>query len=157
MKKIDKEKIKTWFVTGASSGVGHELCKQLLKKGYNVIAVARRVPDFEHENALCLSVDVTKPETIKEAVKKGIDKFGKIDVLSNNAGISANITCEEETLEHMKEVMDINFFGTFNTINTLLPHFRENKNGTIICNTSQSGLTPRLYGAAYCSSKDSVV
>ena len=153
MKKIDKEKIKTWFVTGASSGVGHELCKQLLKKGYNVIAVARRVPDFEHENALCLSVDVTKPETIKEAVKKGIDKFGKIDVLSNNAGISANITCEEETLEHMKEVMDINFFGTFNTINTLLPHFRENKNGTIICNTSQSGLTPRLYGAAYCSSK----
>ena len=64
MKKIDIEKIKTWFVTGASSGIGHELCRQLLEKGYNVIAVARRIPDFEHENALCLSVDVTKPETI---------------------------------------------------------------------------------------------
>ena len=153
MKKIDKNKIKTWFVTGASSGVGHELCKQLLERGYNVIAVARRVPDFEHENALCLSVDVTAPQTIQEAILKGIDKFGKIDVLSNNAGISANITCEEENLEHMKEVMEVNFFGTFNTINALLPHFRANKNGTIVCNTSQSGLTPRLYGSAYCSSK----
>lgn len=146
MKKIDKEKIKTWFVTGASSGVGHELCKQLLERDYNVIAVARRVPDFVHKNALCLSVDVTKPETIIDAIQKGIECFGKIDVLSNNAGISANITCEEETLEHMKQVMEVNFFGTFNTINALLPHFRQNKNGTIINNTSQSGLTPRLWG-----------
>ena len=156
MKKIDKEKIKTWFVTGASSGVGHELCKQLLERGYNVIAVARRVPDFVHKNALCLSVDVTKPETIINAIQKGIECFGKIDVLSNNAGISANITCEEETLEHMKQVMEVNFFGTFNTINALLPHFRQNKNGTIINNTSQSGLTPRLWGAAYCSSKHAI-
>lgn len=153
MKKIDKEKIKTWLVTGASSGIGYEICKQLLERGYNVIAVSRKIPHFEDENTLCLSVDVTKPETIKEAIQKGIAKFGKIDVLVNNAGISANITCEEETLEHMKEVMEVNFFGTFNTINAILPHFRKNKNGTIICNTSQSGVTPRLYGSAYCSSK----
>ena len=59
-----------------------------------------------------------------------------IDVLSNNAGISANVTLEEETLEHMKEVIETNFFGTFNTIQALLSHFRENKNGTIINNTS---------------------
>lgn len=156
MKKIDKNKIKTWFVTGASSGVGHELCKQLLERGYNVIAVARRVPDFEHENALCLSVDVTKPETIMNAIQKGIDKFGKIDVLSNNAGISANITCEEENLEHMKEVMEVNFFGTFNTINALLPHFRANKNGTIINNTSMHGLSFRYGGSAYCASKHAI-
>lgn len=156
MKKIEKEKIKTWFVTGASSGVGHELCAQLLDRGYNVIAIARRIPDFKHENALCLSADVTKPETIKEAVKQGIERFKKIDVLSNNAGISAGITCEEETLEHMKQVMEVNFFGTFNAVNALLPHFRKNKNGTILNNTSQSGITPRLYGSAYCSSKHAI-
>ena len=46
MKKINKELIKTWFVTGASSGVGKEICKQLSERGYNVIAVARRIPDF---------------------------------------------------------------------------------------------------------------
>lgn len=156
MKKIDKEKIKTWFITGASSGIGYKLCIELLNRGYNVIAVSRRVPNINHDNALCLSVDVTKSDTIKTAIEEGIKRFEKIDVLSNNAGISANITCEEETIEHMKQVMDTNFWGTFNTINAILPHFRQNKNGTIINNTSQSGLTPRLNGSAYVSSKHAI-
>ena len=156
MKKIDKDKIKTWFVTGASSGVGHEICIQLLERGYNVIAVARRIPDLKHENALCLSVDVTKPETIQEAIKKGMERFGKIDVLSNNAGVSSCITAEEETPEHMKEVMEVNFFGTFNTINAILPHFRKNSNGTIINNSSMHGFSIRNGGSAYCSSKHAI-
>lgn len=156
MKKIDRKKIKTWFVTGASSGIGYKLSIELLNKGYNVIAVSRRVPKINHNNVLCLSVDVTKPDTIKTAIEEGIKKFGKIDVLSNNAGISANITCEEETIEHMKQVMETNFWGTFNAINAILPHFRQNKNGTIINNTSQSGLTPRLNGSAYVSSKHAI-
>lgn len=153
MKKIDKNKIKTWFVTGASSGVGHEICKQLLERGYNVIAVARRVPDFVHKNALCLSVDVTKPETIHNAVNLGIEKFGKIDVLSNNAGMSSYLTVEEESTVDMRNAMEINFWGSYNTILELLPHFRKNKNGTIINNSSECGLTLRAFGAAYCSSK----
>lgn len=153
MKKIDKEKIKTWFVTGASSGVGYEMCKQLLKRGYNVIAVSRRIPDFKETNALCLSVDVTKLETIKNAIKKGIEKFGKIDVLVNNAGISAGVVFEEETLEHMQEVMSINYFGTYNTMREFIPYFRKHKNGTIINNTSMHGLSFRYGGSAYCSSK----
>lgn len=156
MKKIAKEKIMTWFVTGASSGVGSELCKQLLERGYNVIAVSRRIPDFKHENALCLSADVTNPDSINGAIKKGIEQFGRIDVLSNNAGICSHITLEEEELSHMKEVMETNFFGIFNTMNALLPHFRHNKNGTIINNTSMSGLSIRLRGSAYCSSKHAV-
>lgn len=155
-KKISKDKIKTWFVTGASSGIGHEMCKQLLKKGYNVIAVARRIPDFTHENALCLSVDVTQPETIHKAVNFGIEKFGKIDVLVNNAGILSSSTIEDETLDHMKQLMEVNFFGSFNTMNALIPHFRANKNGTIINNTSKSGISPRRFGAAYCSSKHAI-
>ena len=71
----------------------------------------------------------------------------------NNAGITASVTLEEETLEHMKEVMETNFFGYFNTIHAILPHFRKNKNGTIINNISESGLTPSAYSSAYCSSK----
>lgn len=153
MARIEKNKIKTWFVTGASSGIGYRMCEELLNKGYNIIAVARKTPDFQHKNALCLSVDVTKPEQIKVALKSSIEKFGKVDVLVNNAGVSANATCEEETLEHLKEVMEVNFFGSFNTINAFLPHFRENKNGTIINNTSMHGLSYRPYGTAYCSSK----
>ena len=156
MKKIDKNKIKTWFVTGASSGIGRELCIQLLNKDYNVIAVARRIPNISHPNVLCLSADVTQPDSVNSAIKKGIERFGKIDVLSNNAGVSASITCEEETLEHMKEIMEVNFFGTFNTIHALLPHFRQNKNGTIINNSSMNGLCSRNYGSAYSSSKYAV-
>ena len=72
MGKISKDKIKTWFITGASSGVGKKLAHELLNRGYNVIAVSRRIPDISHENVLCLSVDVTKPETIKKAIQKGI-------------------------------------------------------------------------------------
>lgn len=155
-KKIDREKIKTWFVTGASSGIGYELCTQLLNRGYNVIAVSRRVPDFNHENALCLSCDVTNIESIKRAIEQGISKFGEIDVLSNNAGISANITAEEETLEHLKQVFETNYFGTFNVINAILPHFRKNQNGTIINNTSQSGISCRAFGCAYVSSKHAI-
>lgn len=146
-------KINTWFVTGASSGVGHEIAKQLLDRGYNVIATSRRVPDFIHEKVLCLSVDVTDKESVKDAVEKSLERFGNIDVLCNNAGIGSNIILEEENLFHMKEVFETNFFGTFNTMNTLIPHFRKNKNGTIINNISMSGLSIRYGGSAYCSSK----
>ncbi len=153
---IDKSKIKTWFVTGASSGVGHEMCKQLLERGYNVIAVSRRIPDFSHQNALCLSCDVTQPETIKIALDKGIERFGKVDVLCNNAGISTSVVLEEETIDHMKRFFETNYFGTFNTMNVFLPYFRTNQNGTIINNSSQSGFSPRKGGAAYCSTKHAI-
>lgn len=160
MRKIDKDKIKTWFVTGASSGIGKEMCLQLLQRGYNVVAVSRRMPSFsdysDSKNLLCLSVDVTSPVSIQEAINKGILKFKKIDVLVNNAGISASVTCEEENLEHMKQVMETNFFGTYNTISALLPHFRQNHNGTIVNNTSMHGLSVRYGGSAYCSSKHAV-
>ena len=153
MIKIPKEKICTWFITGASSGFGKHLAMTLLSRGYNVIAVSRSVPDITHDNCLCLSCDVTKPNSIEEAFNKGISRFGKIDVLSNNAGITANVILEDETLEHMKEVMETNFFGAFNTMNIFIPYFRKNKNGTIINNTSQSGISLRALGSAYVSSK----
>lgn len=156
MKKIDKNKIKTWLVTGASSGVGLEMCKQLLERGYNVIAVSRRVPQLGSDNALCLSVDVTDIEKVRMAIDKGIECFGRIDVIVNNAGISANVALEEENLEHMKNVMETNFFGTFNTMNVILPHFRKNKNGTIVNNTSQSGISCRAWGSSYVASKHAV-
>ena len=153
MKKINKDRIKTWFVTGASSGVGKELCNQLIKRGYNVIAISRRKPEFEGLNALCLSVDITKKEQVQEAVRKGIEIFGKIDVLSNNAGISSYKTFEELSDDEIREVFETNYWGSYNTMKCLIEYFRMNRNGTIINNTSQSGLCPRAFGSAYCSSK----
>ncbi len=156
MKKIETDKIKTWFVTGASSGFGHETCKQLLERGYNVIAVSRRVPDFNESNALCLSVDVTDQEQVKNAISKGIEYFGGIDVIFCNAGITENKTLEEQKIESLYNIMQTNFYGTFNVINSILPYLRENKKGTIITMSSQSGITYRAYGTAYCASKHAV-
>jgi len=153
IKKIDKNKIRTWLVTGASSGLGHELCLQLIERGYNVIALARRTPDFEGENVLCLSADVTKKEEIYNAINEGIKKFNKIDVVLNCAGISSYKTVEEEPEEKLRQIMETNFWGAYNTIRLLLAHFRENKNGTIINVSSECGIIPRAFGAAYCSSK----
>ena len=151
MKKIDKIKIQTWFVTGASSGLGAELCRQLVKRDYNVIAVSRRIPDIK--GALCLSVDVTKPDTIQAAIDKGMEHFGGIDVLANFAGISSYTSFEEESVEVMREVMETNFWGTYNTCKELIKYFRENNKGTIINCSSVIGLVPRVSGAAYSSSK----
>lgn len=159
MNKIDRKKINTWFVTGASSGVGHELCEQLLRRGYNVIAISRRTPIFRitgggySDKLLCISCDVTSLSEIEETINAAIDRFGSIDVLSNNAGVSSNLFIEDESAEHVLKVMNTNFFGTFNTMKALIPRFREQGYGTIINNTSQSGLTPRATGCAYCSSK----
>lgn len=154
MKKINKNKIKTWFVTGASSGLGAELCRQLVKRDYNVIAVSRRVPDIQ--GALCLSVDVTQPDTIQKAVDTGMEYFGGIDVLANFAGISCSITFEEETAENMEQIINTNFYGTYNTCKALIKYFRENNKGTIINCSSVIGLVPRIGGSAYSSSKHAI-
>ena len=156
MRKIKKEKIKTWLVTGASSGVGKELTRQLLEKGYNVIAISRRKPEFIHENVLCLSADVTSIDSIKEVIKQGIQKFKSIDVLSNNAGCSSYLSLEEESEEEMRKVMEVNFWGTYNTCKELLPYFRKQYYGTIVNMSSECGIMPRAFGAAYCSSKFAV-
>lgn len=151
--KILRDKIQTWFVTGASSGIGRELCVQLSQKGYNVVAVARTKPLFDCKNVLSLSVDVTKIEEVVSAVGQGIEKFGRVDVLVNCAGLSTYGTFEEETVETVRQVMETNYWGCFNTIKVLLPSFRENSNGTIVNISSEMGLYPRAYGTAYCSSK----
>lgn len=153
MKKIDKNKIKTWFVTGASSGVGHELCICLIKRGYNVVAVSRHITDIKHENCISLSCDVTDINEINSAINIGMNKFGKIDVLINSAGISSYETAEEESYEEMRNVMETNFWGSYNTCRLFLPIFRNNKFGTIVNITSVHGLVPRRFGAAYVSSK----
>ena len=155
-KKLPKDKIKTWFVTGASSGIGRELCSQLLLRGYNVVAVSRRVPTFENENALNLSVDVTDINSVKTAIDKAIKHFGSVDVLANIAGISSYKTFEEEATEKMRSVMETNYWGTYNTCYSLIKYFRECNNGTIVNCSSVFGLCPRAFGSAYTPSKYAV-
>lgn len=150
---MDNEKLKTWLVVGASSGFGHEICRQLLAKNKNVIAVARRVPDFTDNRALCLSVDATQPQTIRAAIKTAIDKFGHIDALVNCCGLGQWQTFESTTDDEFRKLMDVSFWGYVNTIREVLPLFRVQGHGLIVNISSQSGMCPRIYGTAYCSAK----
>ena len=97
--------MKTWLITGCSSGFGKNLAETLLSEGEQVVVTARKPETIQHfaekypQTALCLRLDVTKKDTIDSAVKEAIEKFGKIDVLINNAGYCLRGAVEECTEE----------------------------------------------------------
>lgn len=137
---------KVWFITGCSTGFGRELAKEALSKGYNVVVTARKpeqVADIVAaypENALALALDVTVPQQIKEAVNASIDRFGRIDVLVNNAGIGYFGAIEESEEEEVRRMFEINFFGLAHMTNAVLPHMRKQRSGHILNVASIGGL-----------------
>lgn len=137
---------KVWFITGCSTGFGRELAKQTLAKGYNVVVTARKTTDVADiisnypDTALAISLDVTVPQQIKEAVKLAINHFGHIDVLVNNAGIGYFGAIEESEEEEVRRMFEINFFGLAHMTNEVLPHMRKQRSGHILNVASIGGL-----------------
>ncbi len=133
----------TVFITGASSGIGHATALLFQKKGWQVVATMRS-PEKETElsalpNVVCVPLDVTDEMSIISTVKSGIEKFGRIDVLVNNAGYGAVGAFELATGEQVKKQFEVNVFGLMNVTRALLSHFRKNKSGTIINIASVGG------------------
>lgn len=133
----------TVLITGASSGFGKETAKLFHKNGWNVIATMRS-PEKEAElaalnNILISKLDVTDKATIQSAVKEGIDKFGKIDVLVNNAGYGAIGALETSPEEEIKKQFDVNLFGLIAVTQAVLPFMRQQGAGTIINISSVGG------------------
>lgn len=137
---------KVWFITGCSTGFGRELAKEALSKGYNVVVTARKpeqVADIVAaypDTALSLTLDVTVPQQINDAVKTAIDRFGRIDVLVNNAGIGYFGAIEESEEEEVRRMFEINFFGLAHMTNAVLPHMRQQRSGHILNVASIGGL-----------------
>ena len=137
---------KVWFITGCSTGFGRALASQVLSIGQQVVVTARKISDISdliigHEsNALTLSLDVTKPDEIKNAVHKAIDRFGRIDVLVNNAGIGYFGAVEESEDEAVRKMFEINFFGLANMTKAVLPVMRKQRSGHVINISSVGGL-----------------
>jgi NAD(P)-dependent dehydrogenase (short-subunit alcohol dehydrogenase family) len=149
--------MKTILITGSSSGIGKATALYFFEKGWNVIATQRK-PDQatgfpnDHRMLLC-SLDVTVPVSIEEAIAKGIERFGKIDVVVNNAGYGLVGPFEASTEEQIRRQFDTNVFGLFAVCKSILPHFRKNKNGVIINIASVGGrITFPLY-SLYHSTK----
>lgn len=147
----------TIFITGASSGIGQGTAQYFAEKGWNVVATMRS-PEKQDvlknsENVLLLKLDVEKPETFAAVVDAAIEKFGKIDVLLNNAGYGQHGLFEATTPEQIQRQFTVNVFGTMEITRTLLPHFREQKSGSIITITSGVGRVTIPLVSIYAASK----
>lgn len=137
--------MKTVFITGALSEIGRETAKFFCTKDWNVIATMRK-PDLELEltkskNIKVLRCDVTDIESIKQSINEGINYFGKIDVLINNAGFYTIRVLESATEEQIHRQLDTNLLGLINTAKEILPYFRSQKSGMIINISSIAGIT----------------
>ena len=134
---------KTILITGASSGIGKETAKYFQAKGWNVVATMR-TPDQETEltqldRVFVTRLDVLDAASIEQAVGDSIAKFGKIDVLLNNAGYGAFGVLEATPLDKIKRQFDVNVIGLLETTKAVLPHFRANQDGVIINVSSVGG------------------
>ncbi|HTI94296.1 MAG TPA: oxidoreductase [Puia sp.] len=131
------KKQKVWFITGASKGFGFEIVKATLAAGDKVVGTVRSNAErlesaLAGGETLVVTLDVTKEEEVKKGVEKAIARFGRIDVLVNNAGYGLLGATEEVTDEEVKKQYDTNVFGLLNVTRTILPHMRSQHSGHII-------------------------
>ncbi|MDL5049551.1 oxidoreductase [Oscillatoria amoena NRMC-F 0135] len=137
---------KVWIITGCSTGFGRELAKLTLKQGYRVGVASRNTDDVKDivegypETALAVKLDVTKPDEIKSAVEQVEQKFGRVDVLVNNAGIGYFGAVEESEDDEVRRMFEINYFGLVNMTKEVLPIMRSQRSGHIINIASIGGL-----------------
>jgi len=150
----------TIFITGASSGLGKETALLFQRKGWNVVATMRS-PEKETAwtelpNVLLTRLDVTDQDSISHAVSKAIERFGKIDVLVNNAGYGLIGVFESATAGQIQNQYDVNVFGLMNVTRAVLPIMRKQQQGLIINISSFGGITAGQFSSLYNSSKFAV-
>ena len=159
---INMENQKVWFVTGASKGLGLTLVKKLLNNGNSVAATSRSLTDLQkavgdHPNFLPLSVNLTDENSVETGVRETISRFGRIDVVVNNAGYGMLGALEELSDQEARANFDINVFGALNMIRKVLPQLRKQKSGHIFNISSIGGFTGNFPGfGIYCATKFAV-
>jgi len=150
---------KTWFITGSSSGFGRAFAEHALARGYNVVATARQVSALDDlvaaapERVLALPLDVTRPEDVEAAVSAAVSRFGRIDVLVNNAGYGIVGAFEETPDAELRALMETNFFGAANVTRAVLPVLRRQKGGAIVNMSSLGGQLSFAGFSAYSATK----
>jgi NADP-dependent 3-hydroxy acid dehydrogenase YdfG len=152
--------MKTILITGASSGIGKATAELFQSKGWNVAATMRN-PETgaelgKHVSTLVTRLDVTETDSIVEAVEETIARFGKIDVLLNNAGYGAYGALEAFSIDRIRRQFDTNVIGLLEVTKVVLPHMRHNQSGTIINISSIGGQITFPLGALYHGTKFAV-
>lgn len=152
---------KVWFITGASRGLGGDIARAALAAGDYVVATSRKAAAVTEahgtsESLLALDLDVTKPEQAEAAVAAAIDRFGRIDVLVNNAGYSLIGALEECSLEEISAQFATNVIGVMAVTKAVLPTLRRQRSGCIFNITSSAGIISVPGVTLYCSTKFAV-
>ena len=149
---------KVWFITGAGRGMGVDIAKAALAAGYKVVATGRNTDKVAEAlgksgNLLIVKLDITKPADAESAVKAAVEKFGRIDLLVNNAANFYAGFFEELTAEQIERQLTTSLIGPMNVTRAVLPVMRKQRAGLIMTISSTAGLTGFEFGTAYAASK----
>jgi NAD(P)-dependent dehydrogenase (short-subunit alcohol dehydrogenase family) len=148
---------RVWLITGASSGFGRALADAVLARGESVAATARRIDSLDDltdgARVLVLALDVTDPAQREAAVAEALERFGRIDVLVNNAGRTQVGAVEETTDEELRSLFDLHFFAPAALTRAVLPHMRRQGGGAIVQMSSVGGQVTAPGFSAYCATK----
>jgi NAD(P)-dependent dehydrogenase (short-subunit alcohol dehydrogenase family) len=148
-----------WFITGASTGFGRSFAEYAIQQGYNVVVTARRLDKLESIKALApgqveaLRMDVNNSSEVSGAVAAATSRFGRVDVLINNAGYGIVGAVEETPEDELRAQMETNFFGAVSVTRALLPLFRKQQSGAIVNISSLGGQLSVAGFGAYSASK----
>src|SRR5262252_9088740 len=149
--------MKIWFITGATRGFGALITQAVLGSGDAVVATARYPSSIaDHPRLLKLPLDVTNEGQARDAAAKGIETFGNIDVLVNNAGYGLLGAVEEASALEVERVFATNVFGLLNVTRAVLPHMRKRRSGHIINMSSIGGYASYPGWGVYCATKFAV-
>lgn len=152
---------KVWFITGASRGLGALVVRDALQRGDKVVAAARNPQQVieaigDHPNLLAVKLDVTKEADAIAAVSQAVERFGRIDVLINNAGFGVLGAVEETSIEEAKRLFDTNVFGLLAVSRAVLPQMRKQRSGHVINISSLGGYAGYFGWGVYGSTKFAV-
>ena len=144
---------KVVLITGGSSGIGKSVGEFLSSKGFTVFGTSRNPERYKDSKFELVQLDVSDMDSIQKAVKKVIEKAGRLDVVINNAGAGITGAVEEIPMEDIKRNFETNFFGPINVIKSVLPQMRAQNSGLIINITSIAGYMGLPYRGIYSASK----
>jgi NAD(P)-dependent dehydrogenase (short-subunit alcohol dehydrogenase family) len=153
---------KVILITGTSSGFGYQMAEKIARSGHQVVATMRDVTGkniepaqdlSKLENVTVLDMDVSDSESVKTAVAEVLERFKKVDVVINNAGIQGSGLLEGYSIEQFHKFMDVNLYGVLRVYNELLPSMRKAKDGLIINIASYAGRISPPFQIPYNASK----
>jgi NAD(P)-dependent dehydrogenase (short-subunit alcohol dehydrogenase family) len=158
VEELDMADTKVVLVTGAGRGMGVDIARAALDAGRRVVATARDARKVtqalgENDDLLAVDLDVTDPISVQAAVDAAVERFGRIDVLINNAGTFYAGFFEEITPEDFRAQVETNLFGPLNVTRAVLPVMREQRSGVVVTISSTAGLIGQEFCTAYAASK----